>query len=175
MSDSAVPLQLIGAEHLSRGLVAITALCEQVPEEQAKIRPEVDSWSLNEILGHLLDEEREDFRARIQLLFEDPCEEWPAIDPENWVEERQYRQRSVVEILRLFQDERQRSIAWLRSLDDPDWYQEKDHPSGAFSLRAGDLLLSWIAHDLAHIQQLTSWHLIQNADQLDPFSDEYAF
>lgn len=175
MNDSSAPLQLSCAEHLSRGLTAITALCEQVSEDRGSIRPEADSWSLNEILGHLLDEEREDFRARIQLLLEDPCEDWPAIDPENWVEERQYRQRSTGELLRLFQDERQRSIGWLRSLDDPDWHLEKEHPSGSFSLRAGDLLLSWVAHDLAHIQQITSWHLFQNANQLEPFSDEYAF
>ncbi|MEE2883160.1 MAG: DinB family protein [Planctomycetota bacterium] len=175
MNDSSAPLQLSSAEHLSRSLAAITALCEQVPEDQGSVRPETDSWSLNEILGHLLDEEREDFRARIQLLLEDPCEEWPAIDPETWVEERQYRHRSTRELLRLFQDERQRSIGWLRSLDDPDWYREKEHPSDSFSLRAGDLLLSWVAHDLAHIKQLARWHLSQNAEGFDPFRDDYAF
>jgi len=175
MTDASTPLHLCSAVHLSRGLAAITALCEQVPEDLGSVRPEADSWSLNEILGHLLDEEREDFRARIQLMLEDPCEEWPAIDPEQWVEERQYRQRSTGELLRLFQDERQRSIGWLRSLDDPDWYREKEYPSGSFSLRAGDLLLSWLAHDLAHIKQFAHWHLSQNAQEFEPFQDDYAF
>lgn len=173
MSDSVAPLHLTAAENLARGLAAITALCEDVDQQQASLRPDEDSWSLNEILGHLLDEEREDFRARIELLLQDPCEEWPAIDPENWVEEREYCHRSTRELLRLFQDERHRSIAWLRSLDDPDWYLEKEHPAG--SLRSGDLLLSWVAHDLAHLRQMALWHLSQNAQGFDPFQDDYAF
>ena len=173
MTDSATPFHLTAAENLARSLTAITAMCEQVCEESASIRPDADSWSLNEILGHLIDEEREDFRSRIELLLQDPCEEWPAIDPENWVEEREYRNQSLRELLRLFQDERHRSIAWLRSLDDPDWYLEKEHPAG--SLRAGDLLLSWVAHDLAHLRQMALWHMSQNADGFEPFQDDYAF
>ncbi|MGE4619109.1 MAG: DinB family protein [Planctomycetota bacterium] len=173
MTDSLPPLHRMAVESLSRSLSAITALCEGVSEQQVSIRHDPDSWALNEILGHLLDEEREDFRARIELILEDPCEEWPAIDPEGWVEERGYRSRSVSELLRLFQDERQRSIAWLRSLDDPDWYQEKEHPSG--TLRAGDLLVSWVAHDLAHLEQMARWHQLANTESMTPFEDDYAF
>ena len=165
--------QHLAAQSLGRSLSAITALVEAVSDEQAWVRHEPDSWSLTEIVGHLLDEEREDFRARIELLLDDPCTEWPSIDPEGWIDERDHRSRSLRELLRLFQDERQRSLSWLHGLDDPDWSLEKDHPHGA--LRAGDLLLAWVAHDLAHLSQIVRWHNASAVSDLEPYHDDYAF
>jgi len=171
--SSVHPPQDVAAAQLARSLGAITAMVEGISDEDAQVRHDADRWSLTEILGHLLDEEREDFRARIKLLLDDPCAEWPAIDPEGWVDERGHRDRPLQELLRLFQDERQRSLSWLRALDDPDWHSEKDHPQGA--LRAGDLLLAWVAHDVAHLSQIASWHRDHAAKTLEPFQDDYAY
>ncbi len=171
--DPQVPPQIEAARSLGRTLSSITALVEGVGDEAARVRHDDDHWSLVEVVGHLLDEEREDFRARIELIFEDPCAPWPAIDPQGWVDERRYRDRSVQEVLRLFQDERQRSLSWLGALDDPDWHVEKDHPLGA--LRAGDLLLAWVAHDLAHLSQIARWHADAASARLQPFQDDYAY
>ncbi|MDE0960149.1 MAG: DinB family protein [Planctomycetota bacterium] len=173
MIHQEVAPQREAARSLARTLSAITALVEGVGADEARIRHDADHWSLVEIVGHLLDEEREDFRARIELIFDDPCAPWPAIDPQGWVEERAHRSRSVQELLRLFQDERQRSLSWLGALDDPDWHVEKDHPLGA--LRAGDLLLAWVAHDLAHLSQMARWHADAASARLQPFQDDYAY
>ena len=52
---------------------SIAAAYEGLDEESARWRPGPARWSLLEILCHLLDEEREDFRRRIALLLEDRC------------------------------------------------------------------------------------------------------
>jgi hypothetical protein len=41
-------------------------------------------------------------------------------------------------------------------------------------LRAGDLLASWIAHDLLHLRQLAGLHFAWNARCLAPYSMAYA-
>ena len=45
-------------------------------------------WCLLEIICHLYDEEREDFRARTKSVLETPGETLAAIDPVGWAIER---------------------------------------------------------------------------------------
>lgn len=131
---------------------AIAALAEGVGAEQAVWRPEPEAWSLVETLAHLADEERHDFRARLELCLRDPSLPWPPIDPAGWVTARAYRRRPLAEALADFQAERARSLAWLAGLEAPDWRLTAVRP--VRSLSAGDLLHSWLAHDLLHLRQL---------------------
>ena len=103
--DPQVPPQIEAARSLGRTLSSITALVEGVGDEDARVRHDEDHWSLVEVVGHLLDEEREDFRA----------------------------------------------------------------------LRAGDLLLAWVAHDLAHLSQIARWQAEAASARLQPFQDDYAY
>lgn len=45
----------------------ITQLCESVSEAQAHVKPDLQCWSILEVINHLFDEEREDFRRRLDL------------------------------------------------------------------------------------------------------------
>ena len=151
----------------------IMALYKGVSEEQARWKPAPDKWSLLEILNHLCDEERDDFRTRLSLTLEDPERKWPAIDPEGWVEARAYNTRALEESLADFSGERARSVEWLRSLRAPGWDNEKLHPSLP-PLKAGDLFASWVAHDLLHIRQIVTTRLAYLTKAVSPFSFEYA-
>jgi len=95
------------------------------------------------------------------------------MDPEEWVVERKYSERSLRELLRLYQDERQRSLAWVASLEDPDWFLERDLPDG--SLKAGDLMLAWCTHDLLHLEQIARWCTARALHDHGPFTDDFAF
>lgn len=106
-----------------------------------------------EVAAHLLDEESEDFPARLKLLIESPGSPWPSIDPQGWVEDRSYATRDLEETVRDFVTQRARSVAWLRSLEEVDWERTYEHPQLGV-LRAGDLLAAWSAHDALHIRQL---------------------
>lgn len=163
-------------EHIMRGMArnaqSIRVLLSDVPPEQARWKPAADKWSLLEVARHLADEEREDFRRRLELLLLQPGRKWPPIDPDGWAQERGYNNGSLPAALADFAQEREKSLAWLRGLEGTDWHRAKDHPRG--ELRAGDLLLSWHAHDLLHIRQLARLHFDYAAETNNPFSSDYA-
>jgi len=166
-------LQQEGVRRLTSSLGAIMALAESVPEEDSDWIPDQGQWCLREIVGHLIDGDREIFRMRLELLFSGSLEEWPSMDPEEWVSERKYRERTLRELLRLFQDERQRSLAWLASLDEPDWFLERDLLDGP--LKAGDLLLSWCTHDTLPLDQISRWCVAKARQDHDHFGDDFAY
>jgi hypothetical protein len=130
-------------------------------------------WSILEVACHLLDEEREDFRQRLRLVLEDPNAPWPPIDPEGWVLARDYASRDLDTVVASFVVERDESVRWLRSLENPAWDRERVHPRMG-SLRAGDLLAAWLAHDLLHIRQLVALDFALTTRAMAPFSTEYA-
>jgi hypothetical protein len=120
---------------------------------EATWKPPSGAWSILEIVCHLGDEEVDDFRTRLRLTLEDPSQDWPKIDPEGWARERRYNERDLGESLERFARERAASVAWLRSLRDVDWSRAATHPRLG-SLRAGDLMASWAAHDALHLRQI---------------------
>jgi DinB superfamily len=160
-------------EQLEAQAGAILALASGVPAEDAHLRPAPGQWSLLEVLAHLLDEEREDFRQRLDLTLHHPEAEWPPIDPEGWVTARAYQERDLGETIAAWREERRRSLDWLRSLAAPDLTVVRRHPAG-FELRAGDLLGAWVAHDLLHLRQLVELRYNITAQRAAPFSVEYA-
>ena len=53
---------------LQHDRTAIAGLFSGVDERQARWKPSADDWSLLEVVIHLYDEEREDFRVRLDIL-----------------------------------------------------------------------------------------------------------
>ncbi len=142
---------------MGRNRAAIRALVEGVDSEQAGWRPDAESWSLLEVVNHLADEEAEDFRTRLDYFLHRPGEDFPPIDPQAWIRDRDYAARDLDESLARFEGERERSLAWLESLAAPDWGIERHHPV-AGTMRASDMLNAWLAHDLLHLRQLIELH-----------------
>ena len=150
----------------------IRALVEGVSDEQACWKPDSTSWSILEVINHLYDEEREDFRVRLDFTLHRPGQPWPGIDPEGWVTERAYNLRGLEESLRNFLAAREESLGWLRDLAEPDWEAEYEAPFGR--IRAGDLLVSWVGHDLMHMRQLVELQWAYLVDQVEPYGVRYA-
>jgi len=151
----------------------IRELVQGVAHEQAAWKPAPERWSILEVVVHLLDEEREDFRVRLGLLLRDPKADWPPIDPQGWVTQREYAKRDLGETLKAFLKEREDSLAWLKGLESPAWDNVKTHPA-AGALSAGDMLASWVAHDLLHIRQLAKLHYDYVRRLAEPYSVAYA-
>lgn len=150
----------------------IRSLAHGVSDEQARWKPDPESWSLLEVINHLYDEEREDFRQRLGLILKDPSLPWPAIDPRGWVTARFYNQRQLPESLANFQAERKNSLEWLGSLSDPDWDIAAKAPWG--QIRAGDLMAAWAAHDMLHIRQLLELRWAYHHQAVQPYLVLYA-
>ena len=157
---------------LQRGRDVLVALCAEVDAAAWRWRPSPGKWSLLEVINHLADEERDDFRKRIDLLLHYPGETWPPIDPQGWVEQRHYNNQDPQASLLRFTDERQQSLQWLATLESPDWQATYQHASGP--LRAGDLLLSWMIHDDLHARQMLRLHHDRAIATASPFSAAYA-
>jgi hypothetical protein len=128
-------------------------LLNPVSKEEYLWKPQPDRWCLLEIVCHLYDIEREDFRTRLQYVLETPEKAPPSFDPLAWVKERNYMGKDFAEMLRKFLDERDASVIWLRSLSHPQWDQAYHHPvSGPRTARM--YLTNWLAHDYLHIRQI---------------------
>lgn len=150
----------------------IRRLVMGVSEEQARWKPDENSWSMLEVINHLYDEERSDFRVRLNHILHMPDQEPPAIDPQGWVTERAYNERELAPSLTLFLQERENSLTWLRELEAPDWEATYTAPWG--TVRAGDMFAAWVAHDLLHIRQLVELQYVWTKQQLEPYSMDYA-
>jgi hypothetical protein len=148
-------------------------LFRDLSEDQARWKPAADRWSLLEVVNHLCDEEREDFRQRIDLVLTDPKAPWPPIDPEGWVTARRYNERSAVESLDNFHKERAHSLTWLQELTSPNWQAVHNHPQMG-PMSAEGLLANWLAHDLFHIRQATDLHFAYLGHRVAPVSLRYS-
>jgi len=161
------------AARLQQNAATVQSMVQGATEEQARWKPSPEEWSILEVVNHLYDEEREDFRQRLDLLLHRPGAAWPGIAPSAWVTERQYNARDVAESLEDFLAERRRSLAWLAGLSAPDWQVYREHPQ-AGRISAGDLLASWLAHDFLHLRQLAGLHWAYVSLLAQPHSTAYA-
>jgi hypothetical protein len=157
---------------MAENATRIRALVRGVSGQQARWKPDPASWSILEVVNHLLDEERQDFRVRLDYTFHRPGEPWPPIDPEGWVTERQYNQTDLETSLDAFLAEREASLAWLKDLPAPNWQATYEAPWGP--IPAGDLFASWVAHDLLHMRQLVELHWAYTTAELGPYRVDYA-
>lgn len=151
----------------------IRRLMSGVSAAQARWKPAPDRWSLLEVINHLHDEEREDFRTRLDLLLHHAERSWPPIDPFGWVTLREYNRRDLDTSVHAFLSEREQSVKWLRSLSHPAWQAAHAHPE-AGTIRAGDLMVSWVAHDFFHVRQITNLLWESLAATSTPYSTAYA-
>lgn len=161
------------AVRLSKNAEAIRSLAQDVSQEQARWKPSPEEWSILEVINHLADEEREDFRLRLDLTLHYPDRPWPGIDPVGWAVARRYNERDLEASLSDFLKERQRSVAWLEGLSSPAWEVSHEHPNWG-EISAGTLLASWAAHDLLHLRQLTELHWDYLSRRSKPYTTDYA-
>lgn len=158
---------------LEANAAAIATLAQAAPADQAHWRPSLEDWSTVEVINHLADEEREDFRTRLDVALHRPGQVAPPIDPVGWVVSRAYNERDLDESVERFLGERQETLRWLGTLAAPDWSCSCRRSSGE-ALRAGDLLAAWAAHDLLHLRQLVELQYRARVKDAAPYSVAYA-
>jgi hypothetical protein len=140
-------------DRLERFADALPAVVGGLSDEDARWRPDEDSWSVLEVVAHLADEELEDFRRRVELTLRDPDAPWPPIDPAGWAVERRYNEGTLPDAVARFVAARRASVAWLRGLKNPAWSNAYRHPKLG-SMRAGEVFSAWVAHDALHLRQI---------------------
>jgi hypothetical protein len=159
-------------QELQNSTEIIRALLAGVEPEAAHLKPDAESWSFVEVLCHLYDEEREDFREHLDFILHRQSEEWHMIDTEAWVTERKYNEQNFAGMQAKFFAEREKSLAWLKGLLNPDW--EKTFTSGYRTISAGEMFACWVAHDNLHIRQLVELRRSRLENITSPANLEYA-
>lgn len=151
----------------------LRAAVRELSSEAFRWKPSTGDWSVLEIICHLADEEVSDFRPRVLGTLEDPACQWEPIDPEGAAIKNRYLEQDPIEQLDRFCAERKKSIELLHGIDAPDWSRAYEHPSIG-PLRAGDLLVSWAAHDMLHLRQITKRRFEQIREAGGEFTTKYA-
>jgi hypothetical protein len=159
-------------QDLTHGAEIIRALVIGVTQAEAQVKPTPESWSILEVVCHLGDEEREDFRQRVDFILNRPGEEWPPIHPDAWVTERKYNERDLDQSLNDFLSERGKSLVFLKGLESANW--NVTHMSQFGERKAGDLLGSWVAHDNLHMRQLVELRRVRVQKITAPYDILYA-
>lgn len=150
----------------------IRALLSGITQEEALVKPGADSWSILEVVCHLYDEEREDFRLHLDWILNRRDERWPSFDPQGWVMERKYNEQNFDEMVGKFFDERNKSLEWLVTLNDVD--RDTLYEADWGSISAGEMYASWVAHDNLHIRQLVELRRARIERITSPYDIRYA-
>ena len=148
---------------LQRNGSVFEKLLKGTPEEEFRWREREGKWNLLEVICHLYDEEKEDFRARVKSVLDNPDQHLPPIDPVGWVTARNYSGQHFETVLDNFLKAREESISWLSSVKNSPWDNTYEHPKlGPMSAQL--LLANWLAHDYLHIRQITRirYHYLQH-------------
>ena len=160
-------------DSLERFGTLLPVVIADVRPADARWRPESGGWSVLEIVCHLADEEVEDFRRRLRLTLENPTTAWPPIDPEGVSIERKYNETghgkspgkircgtSVVDRVATFDQKPQLGTA------------RNVHPKFG-PIRAGEVMVSWAAHDQLHLRQIAKRLFQMNVRDGAPYSTDY--
>ena len=159
-------LELVDSTEMIRSLTA------GITQAEAQVKPSPDSWSILETVCHLCDEERDDFRRRLEIILHRPTEKWPPIAPQEWVRARKYNEQDFKKMKERFLSERGKSLDWLKGQSDASW--DMAYASDLGLMSAGDMLASWIAHDnlaLRQLVELRRWRIERIAT---PYNIAYA-
>ena len=159
-------------QELQNSTEMIRALLSGVASEAAHFKPGAETWSILELVCHLYDEEREDFRGHIDFILHRQNEAWHAIDTQGWVTQRKYNEQNFAEMQEKFFAEREKSFAWLKELLNPDW--EKTYTTEYRMISAGEMFACWAAHDNLHIRQLVELRRMRLENMTKPYNLEYA-
>ncbi|MBT8303466.1 MAG: DinB family protein [Bacteroidia bacterium] len=129
-------------------------------------RPSKEKWCLLEIICHLYDEERDDFRFRVKWVLDNPEKPPPPFNPLDWIIERKYMNQDYGFMVQEFIKERDDSVLWLQSLENANWDNSYYHEEKG-ELSARYYLSNWLAHDYLHMRQIIK----QKFDYLEYLSE----
>jgi DinB superfamily len=138
---------------LQRNKFVFKELLQNLDDNLILWKPIPQKWCLLEIVCHLLDEECEDFRARLKSTLENPEQPFDLIDPVEWVKTRNYYEKDFRSELTEFFNERENSINFLEGLSEPKWENFYEHPKFG-NMTAKLFFTNWLAHDYLHIRQI---------------------
>lgn len=159
---SAVPI-------LERTPAALQALLAGLPREWTEVNEGPDSWTVHEVVVHLIHGERDDWIPRVRHLLDwGPRRPFPPFDRTHGFAAA--RGRPLAELLEEFAECRRESLASLAGLrlTSADLAREGRHPEfGVVTL--AQHLATWVAHDFTHLSQIVRVMAAQYREAVGPW------
>jgi hypothetical protein len=113
-----------------------------------------DTWSAFDVVGHLIHGEKTDWVPRVRHILEGPPDQ-PFVPFDRFAHLQDSEGKTMEGLLAEFEELRGKNLETLRAipLDEGDMARQGAHPAfGHVTL--GQLLATWVAHDLGHLGQI---------------------
>ena len=154
---------------LRRTPAVLDALLRDLPDEWLRANEGGTSWSPYDIVGHLIHGERTDWIARATMILEaGETKTFERFD--RLAQERESAGKTLGQLLDEFARVRADNLARLHAfnLQPADLNRRGRHPAfGAVTL--GNLLSTWVAHDLTHLHQISRVMAYQYRNAVGPW------
>lgn len=145
--DDALPV-------LRRTPSVLRAWLQDLPDSWIRANEGAETWSPFDIVGHLIHGERTDWMDRVDLILAQG-DSRPFTPFDRFAQFEASRGKSLRQLLDAFAELRAANVARLESLElgREDFARLGRHPElGRVTL--GQLLATWVAHDLNHLGQI---------------------
>jgi len=140
---------------LARTPTALNALLRGLPDELTSRNEGESTWSVFEVVGHLIHGERTDWMPRVRMIMQSgETETFVSFDRQGHV--REIKGKLLPQLLDEFDRLRAGNLDELRALHlrSEDLARRGWHPAlGVVTL--AQLLAAWAAHDLTHLHQIS--------------------
>jgi hypothetical protein len=158
-----------GLPVLRRTPAAVRQLLLDLPTSWTNANEGPGTWSPFDVVGHLIHGDRTDWMPRVEhILRHGDTLPFPPFDREAMLSAS--RGQSLGELLDTFDGLRTESLERLTALrlTDADLARRGRHPEfGAVTM--GQLLATWVAHDLGHVSQIVRVMARQYSDAVGPW------
>ena len=149
----------------------LRAWLSELPDSWTTATEGPGTWSPFEVVGHLIHGERTDWMPRIELLLAHG-DSRPFVPFDRFAQLRDSRGKSLQDLLDTFAHLRRENVARLESLhlQTTDFERHGRHPElGPVTL--GQLLATWVAHDLNHLGQIARVMSRQYTEAVGPWRE----
>ena len=154
---------------LERTPAALDALLRGLPEMWTESNEGENTWSVREVVAHLIHAENDDWIPRVRVILKSGEEGvFAPFDREGHV--GYSRGKTLDQLLDEFAQARAKGLGELRSLKltAEDLKRRGRHPSfGVVTL--SELLATWAAHDLTHLHQISRIMAYQYRETVGPW------
>ena len=131
----------------------LRAITKDLPDDWLYSNEGGDTWSVYDIVGHLLHGELTDWIARLEKVLSANDKEFIPFD--RFAQFTESKDKSLAQLLDEFDEARNRNITILLMKNiGPELHNEEGiHPAFG-KVKLSQLLATWTAHDLGHIGQI---------------------
>lgn len=156
-------------EVLERTPNVLNVYLENLSDEWVLSNEGGESWSPFDVVGHLIHGEKKDWIPRLKLVLNDS--ENRTFEPyDRFAQFEESQGKTMKQLLSEFSELRLQNLEFFKSLNitESDFDKKAIHPSlGEVTLK--NLLATWVAHDLGHINQISRVMAKQYKSEVGPW------